>query len=660
MKFTRLYIFSLAALSVPNFALADVSGTPTLAPGIFGTFLDLDTGATPTSVPPAVDLLWNGSALVATSATSGYVIPGATGSSVFDSLTQQSLAAFASLYSPALTVNAAQLSAGTIIAYKTKGGFYSKVLVLSLSADGSLSLRFTTFGAPGPGGPTITSIQNNYSQIPQGLPNSRFAPGVLFFIKGASLANTTTDLQSSASPGLQTTLQGVSVKVTSGTTILQCFIYYISPTQIDAVLPGNTPVGGATLTVTNNGQTSSVVGITVVASAFGILSYNGSLAAAYDANANLLTSANSANLNQAIVLWGSGVGADPSNDDRLFPQKQDNLTNIDMHAFVGAVEAVIAYRGRSQYPGVDQVVLTIPANAPTGCYVSLVIVSGVFVSNSTTIPIAASGKTCTDSTVGITPELYQLLANKGTVKQGFLGVTQSSSITAGGTTTTNSAFGTFQTTGNFAGSVGFNLSSLGSCIVFNSTANSGVTISPLDAGPAITVNSPAGGSITLKQLALAGQAVYATTATIPASFIPAAGGTFTFDNGDGGKDVQHFNAALNFPASFTWTNAAQITTVNHAQGITVNWTGGSGGAYVIINGGVSAMIGSAQGTVGFNCYAPLSAGSFTVPPWVTLSLPFGSGALSVSVTSSPALFTAPGLDLGLTSALITTSKTITY
>ena len=63
-----------------------------------------------------------------------------------------------------------------------------------------------------------------------------------------------------------------------------------------------------------------------------------------------------------------------------------------MQAFVGGVQATIAYQGRSQFPGVDQIVLTIPGSVPTGCYVSLAIVSGNIVSNSVTIPVAASRK----------------------------------------------------------------------------------------------------------------------------------------------------------------------------------------------------------------------------------------------------------------------------
>ena len=139
--------------------------------------------------------------------------------------------------------------------------------------------------------------------------------------------------------------------MTAGGKTTPCPLYYLSATQIDAVLPGGTPVGNATITVTNNGATSAAFTIPVVQSAFGILSYNGSLAAAYDGNNNLITATNAANPNQVIALWGSGVGADPNDDDKLYPQKQDNLTNIPMQAFIGGVQATTRISRQVWIPG---------------------------------------------------------------------------------------------------------------------------------------------------------------------------------------------------------------------------------------------------------------------------------------------------------------------
>src|ERR1035437_3171574 len=76
------------------------------------------------------------------------------------------------------------------------------------------TFTITTGGAVGPPTPTIDTVQNNYGLIAPGLPNYGIAPSALFFIKGTALSNSTTALLSSAAPGLQTTVSGVTVTVT--------------------------------------------------------------------------------------------------------------------------------------------------------------------------------------------------------------------------------------------------------------------------------------------------------------------------------------------------------------------------------------------------------------------------------------------------------------
>ena len=554
---------------------------------------------------------------------------------------------------------------GTYSGGVTGGGFPTLSGAGTFTPTGAISLSFSgdgtvitgTGGGGGTPTPTIETVQNNFGLISPGLPNYGIAPSTLFFVRGTSLSNTTTALLSSADPGLQTTVNGVTVTVTAGSTTLQCPLYYVLPTQVAAVLPGATPLGNATITVTNNGATSAAFPIVVVQSAFGILSYNGSLAAAYDANNAIITASNAANPNQVIALWGSGVGYDPADDDKLYPQKQDNLTNIPMQAYVGGVQATIAYRGRSQYPGLDQVVLTIPGSVPTGCYVSLSIVSGNIVSNSVTIPIAASGRTCSDSNSAVTPDLFQSLSGKTTIKVGVLTVSQ----TTTGANKENTVGGFFESVTGIGGIQGFTPVSIGSCLVSVASIGSLPAITGLDAGSSISVNGPAG-SLTLSPVSVPVSLVgfYSPPSTVPGTFIPSSGGVFTFDNGAGGKDVQHFNTTLTLPAAFTWSNAATIASVSRAQGVNVTWTGGAAGSYVNINGGSTATISGKSITVSFTCLAPQSAGQFTVPVPVLLALPAGTGSLSVGNYTNQQLFTAPGLDLGLLSGSNETSKTLSY
>jgi uncharacterized protein (TIGR03437 family) len=640
---------------MPVAALADLSATPTVQPT--GS-LDLDTGSVLSYPNENYDLGWNG-ALHTFPPAGGYLVPGATGSAAFNALTQTSLAGFT--YSTNFNLATPQLAVGAIVAIKTQTGKYAKLLVTALTpanASGSISLQFTTYGVGGSGNsvqPTVTAIANNYSPVPQGAPNWGIAPGSIFIIQGSGLAGTTTSLQSSASPGLQTSLNGVTVQVQVVNTKVLCYLYYLSPTQIDVVLPSNTPTGAGTLTVTNNGVASAGTAITVSLAAYGILSYNGTLAAAYDAGNNLITPFNAANPGQTIALWGSGLGADPSNDDHLFPQKQNNLAGANLQAFVGGVSAPIVYAGRSQYPGLDQVVLTIPASVTPGCYVSVVIVaSQITPSNLATIPVAASGKSCSDAGNPIAPQQYQTLGSQTPAKVGALVLLEA--VGSGGGT---AAGGSFQQMSGFGATVGYGSVSIGSCIVVYSVSALSTTNSGLNAGSAITLTGPAG-ALTVGPYSGTGGGPGIYVAAAPSGFIPAGGGTFTFDNG-GGADVGHFSASLVFPGSFTWTNQAQVTTVLQSQGLTVNWSGGAGGGFASVSGVAAATLaGTSNAGVTFTCYAPLAAGTFTVPPAVLLSMPSGSGTLTVGVLATPSAFTAPGLDFGVTTGAIGYTQTVTY
>jgi hypothetical protein len=378
----------------------------------------------------------------------------------------------------------------------------------------------------------------------------------------------------------------------------------------------------------------------------------------------LITSTNAANPGQTIVIYGSGVGYDPSDDDKVFPQNQDNLTNIPMQVYVGGVQANILYRGRSQFPGVDQIDITIPAGVSAGCYVSLSVVSGTpsIVSNGTTIPVAASGKTCSEPNSIFSPQISQTLLGKSTVRSGSLILGQTTSIGGGAGQVSNIVGGAFRSTtgANYAASVGANIVSTGSCLVTNPLFNSGNTANStsLDAGPSINLSGPQG-SLTLTPLTVQGQVLYSAF-SVPANFIPASGGAFTYDNGSGGADVGHFNTTANFPANFAWTNPSTVTAIDRTKGVTVTWSGGAPGVFVTINGSSSAFLNGQPVTASFTCQAPLSAQQFTVPPPVLLSLPAGMGTLSLADSTGLQTFSASGLDIGFEFATTTFQENVQY
>jgi len=88
----------------------------------------------------------------------------------------------------------------------------------------------------------------------------------------------------------------------------------------------------------------------------------------------------------------------------------------------------------------------------------------------------------------------------------------------------------------------------------------------------------------------------------------------------------------------------------------LTWTGGAAGSYVSITGTSSATVNGQSVSMGFTCLAPVAAQQFTIPSSVLLSLPAGSGSLSVGDYTNLSLFTAPGLDLGLLIGSNATSK----
>ena len=116
--------------------------------------------------------------------------------------------------------------------------------------------------------------------------------------------------------------------------------------------------------------------------------------------------------------------------------------------------------------------------------------------------------------------------------------------------------------------------------------------------------------------------------TVPATFIPVQRRIFTFDNGSGGKDVQHFNTTLNAACGFHVVQRSGNRIDQPVAGSKRDVDRGTrAGSYVSITGGSTATINGKSVSVSFNCQAPVAAGQFTVPAPVLLSLPAGSGSL---------------------------------
>jgi uncharacterized protein (TIGR03437 family) len=639
----------LAVLAVlyPAAAWANASGTTTLSAN---TRFSFDTGATVTS---GGDILFTGTSITLQGSATEFSL--GVGSSEYGILSQAILSAFGSAYSSA-PISGSSLVANEVFAVHTIGGNYAGVLITAVSST-SLSLQYTTFGvSTTPSGPTITAVQNNYSNILTGLPNYGIAPGSLFVIYGSGLsAAATAVLQNSAAAGgIPTTLNGASISVTVGGTTTHPGIYYAIPTQIAAVLPSGTPTGNGTITVSYGGLSGSAP-IQVVPSALGLDTYyqTGNGLGVATIGATVINYNVSASPGQTIVLWGSGLGADLADSDTTYTLTPHSVST-PLQIYIGGIPASISYQGSSGYPGVNQINVVIPTSVQPGCGVAVVAVTGNVVSNTVTLPINPGGGVCSDSVFGTTGT--QILSQSGQTttpaySAGYVDVFRSveAGMTEGSIGASFFKYPAEQTT-----FTGYTFPSVGNCIVLqavpSSTSTTFVAPTGLDAGT-ISVTGPAG-TQQVPAVTIPGQSGPSGDYSLQPSstFLPATFGTFTF-TGSGGKDVGPFTASISYSNPLVWTNMSSITSISRSQGVTINWTGGASGTYVFIDGSSTNASGSLSVT--FECYAPVSANQFTVPSYVLLALPpsgAGEGSLGVSNSSPSQPFAASGLTTGYASA----------
>ncbi|HLK62363.1 MAG TPA: hypothetical protein VKU19_02925, partial [Bryobacteraceae bacterium] len=118
-------------------------------------------------------------------------------------------------------------------------------------------------------------------------------------------------------------------------------------------------------------------------------------------------------------------------------------------------------------------------------------------------------------------------------------------------------------------------------------------------------------------------------------------GNYTI-TGTGGADVGSFHGTITIPSTATLTSPASGGTATRADGLTVNWTGGSGTVLIQVN----SCADSPCINVAATCFASGSAGTFTIPPYVLQALPAGSSAGLVLSSQGEGSFIATGLSAG--------------
>jgi len=584
-------------------------------------------------------------------ASSGTVIFGsASGTGL--SVTSSSLKSW-DLVSPVGPINAAAQLAGTPPVTVTQ----NSGTVITFTGTTPVSGCTASFQAVFPP-PTITTVANAATNIPQALPSGGIAQGSIFIVQGSGLGPANIAIASNAFQS--TTLSNTSVAVAVGGTTVNALMYYTSTGQVAALLPSNTPTGSGSVVVTYNNQASAAAPVTVVANNLGIFTTDSTgqgpgivtypdyslVSASKAANCGgVYTTCGAANPGDTLTLWATGLG--PVNgSDASGAGLGQNMGSIPLTVWLGGVQAPVLYQGRSGCcVGEDQIVFTVPAGTPTGCAVPLLIQIGNQISNNTVIPVASSGRTCTPSNAALAAQnLFQPLPlTYANIKL------SRDSVNNGSGFQDDAKFQFVKVTSFVPGTQPFFPSytddqPLGTCLVYNNLnakMNSAAGgSSSADAGASFTIKGPNGS----KTVAVTpGQSSAVLSAA--GSFLSPGAYTVT---GVGGADIGQINASLTIPAQPTF-GVSGLNSVTRANGGTFNWSGGVAGEVVQIQ-----ITGATDqsGTVGATavCNVAASTGTFTVPAYALLPLPPTSyGGVLFQPLSAPQALSANGLNLGVIS-----------
>lgn len=426
---------------------------------------------------------------------------------------------------------------------------------------------------------------------------------------------------------------------------------------------------------------------------------------------SLITPTNSAQPGAVVTAWATGIGP-ISGPDNALPSSFPNFP--DVQVWVGGQSAQVVYAGRSGCcVAADQIAFTVPAVA-NGCNVPVEIISGGQPGNTVTMPVTSGGGTCADSGPALPASLLAKAeagqpVRLAAIGLGPKGIGNGAAVTDAvaqrlsralhkqvpradaarlmrayasknprairlalakyarqwkalsprakarlaaqiGQTQEGAAalFGSFGNENSAAILASAQVPTAGACIVLpHSIPSVNAVTSGLDAGPSLTVSGPPG-FLSLKQNPNSrGEYTGLFASSVIGPNVPSGSYTIT---GSGGKDVGPFSVAVTVGNHLAISNKSSLAIIDRAQPLTVTWTGGVSGKYIVISGYTpsSALNGVYNPNTYFGCGADAGSGSFTIPSYILSSLNStvsGAGILGIASHPLSNQITIPGMDL---------------
>lgn len=605
-----------------------------------------------------------------------------------------------------VTADAGGLTPGTYTGTITVAGSGA----VSLSATANITLTVTPAGSPYVD-PVVYSANNSadYSTV--------IAQGSLFVIFGYSLGPATlAEVSSFPLPNVlagtsvtvtsgSTTLNCPMIYTSSGQ------VAAILPSNTPL---GEAAVNVSYLGVQGYPSYQS---ITVVQSSVGIFTTtsNGLGAGIFTAlDGTLKTYATSAKPGEVLTAWATGLGP-ISSPDNMLPTTFPNFSGVQV--WVGGQSAPIVYAGRSGCcAAIDQITFTVPTIA-NGCNVPVVVTRGGNSSNTVSMPVSATGGACSDTGPTLPTSVLTKAAAGQPVKVAAIAIGPTSlgggasapkvlakrlsaefhtpvseadvarlmqayatrnpkAIRAALTKyasrwkmidsrtkariardlvgqTQEGAAAFFDTLNNEATATMIASAQLpvtGSCVVLPSSIPSslGRIGTPLDAGSSLLLTGAAN-SYMLTHSPNGYHALFDSSVIGPG--IPL--GSYTI-SGTGGKDVGAFSATITVGSHLAISNKSSLNTIDRTQPLTLTWSGGVSGSYVLIEGNSPNVVTYTNTTyqripnANFACVEDAGKGTFTIPGYILSALnPTAGGKGTLAIANHPLSnqITIPGIDL---------------
>ena len=497
--------------------------------------------------------------------------------------------------------------------------------------------------------PTIARVVNSASYVeapsdggvpPKPVGNNNVAQGAIFVAIGSGLGPAALVLTGPLplKTSLSSPTGSISVAIKSGGQTFDAYMIYSFSGAVAAILPSATPVGPAQVTVTYNGQTSASSTISVVKSRLGIYTRNsggtGAASIQFAGTANLVALTTPAQPSSVLTIYGTGLGG-ISGADNIAPGAVSVGSNVTVN--VAGKQAALLYAGRSpEFPGLDQINFTLPADVATGCYIPAEITASGVPSQQFTISISNDPTGCAHPLGLAKDALAKLDAPGGTANVGLFlflravvaGVPAEGAGGLFNRADFNNVFQMYNRITVAFGGANFPVA-VGSCAVLDTIdPPSGFTVpdftllggKELNAGDGMII-SPGSGFI-----------VKNTSGGYLNVFFDTFGpGPFTLMSG-GGPEVGAFTATTTMPQNLVWSNAGAFSSPPRID-LTIAWTGGTGGtagansivtvfgSSVVVNPNDPSKNRGAQ----FFCNALATSGRFVVPASVVQRLPSSAG-----------------------------------